>query len=202
MFERGWVVVSGVTTVEGPRPLSIDGSDDLEKVVTPWGSGFPENNGRGNDIVLINGHAPVADLQLAMARLDPTVPRICIIERAELSLDAFAEIYMFNVAAFLTLPCSIDDFETALTRARAGETYISEILSAKLLRGAGYAGEGSDWPKLSAREREVLALMLKGLNTKLIARRLDVSVRTVEAHRLSIRKKTGGSSYAQLALLL
>ena len=52
--------------------------------------------------------------------------------------------------------------------------------------------------QLSEREQEVLELMLEGLPNKLIARRIDLSTRTVESHRARIFTKLGANSLAQL----
>lgn len=43
--------------------------------------------------------------------------------------------------------------------------------------------------ELTPRERQVLLMMAQGLNNKAMARELAISVRTVETHRLSIRRK-------------
>ncbi|QBZ89761.1 response regulator transcription factor [Pseudomonas viciae] len=43
--------------------------------------------------------------------------------------------------------------------------------------------------ELTPRESQVLSKMVQGLNNKEMARELDISVRTVETHRLSIRRK-------------
>ncbi|MHC8319085.1 response regulator [Pseudomonas sp. LB3P31] len=43
--------------------------------------------------------------------------------------------------------------------------------------------------ELTPRESQVLCKMAQGLNNKEMARELDISVRTVETHRLSIRRK-------------
>lgn len=51
---------------------------------------------------------------------------------------------------------------------------------------------------LSEREREVLELMLEGIPNKLIARRIDLSTRTVESHRARIFIKLQADSLAQL----
>lgn len=51
---------------------------------------------------------------------------------------------------------------------------------------------------LSEREREVLELMLEGMPNKLIARRIDLSTRTVESHRARIFIKLQADSLAQL----
>ena len=51
---------------------------------------------------------------------------------------------------------------------------------------------------LSTREREVLDLVLEGLQTRAIAERLCVSVKTVEFHRGRIREKLQVGSLAEL----
>lgn len=55
--------------------------------------------------------------------------------------------------------------------------------------------------RLSPREREVLALVADGKSSKEIAVQLGISVRTAEAHRDSIAKKTGIRTVAGLTRL-
>src|SRR5262249_12607696 len=50
---------------------------------------------------------------------------------------------------------------------------------------------------LTKREQEVLALILEGLNTKLIARQLAISVRTAEHHRAAIMQKMQARNISQ-----
>ncbi len=56
--------------------------------------------------------------------------------------------------------------------------------------------------KLTQREREVAALVARGLSNKLIARELDISDKTVGVHRTHVLEKLGVHSAAQLAQLL
>jgi DNA-binding NarL/FixJ family response regulator len=60
-------------------------------------------------------------------------------------------------------------------------------------------GRGAD-PDLSAREREVLALVAEGLPNKLIARRLEISEKTVKAHLTSVFAQIGVTDRTQAAL--
>lgn len=46
-------------------------------------------------------------------------------------------------------------------------------------------------PLLTQREKEVLAMLADGANNKQISARLGMSVRTVETHRLNIKRKVG-----------
>ena len=54
---------------------------------------------------------------------------------------------------------------------------------------------------LTDREREVMQLALKGLPSKLIAKELDISHRTVEQHRSRLLEKLGVSSMTELIRL-
>lgn len=60
-------------------------------------------------------------------------------------------------------------------------------------------GTGST-PALTAREREVLALVGEGLSNRLIARRLGISEKTVKAHLTSVFAAIGVSDRVQAAL--
>lgn len=51
---------------------------------------------------------------------------------------------------------------------------------------------------LSDREYEVMTLVVAGLANKQIAHRLDLSEKTIEAHRSHVMKKTGATSVAEL----
>ena len=67
---------------------------------------------------------------------------------------------------------------------------------------AGRAGRTPNRDALTPRQREILRLVAEGLSTKAIARRLDISAKTVEAHRtqlmdrLNIHEVTGLVRYA------
>jgi two-component system, LuxR family, response regulator FixJ len=55
---------------------------------------------------------------------------------------------------------------------------------------------------LTAREREVLDLVTRGLANKVMAAELGVSQRTVEIHRARVMEKMGASSLAQLVRMV
>ncbi|MFL5863921.1 MAG: response regulator [Solirubrobacteraceae bacterium] len=64
-------------------------------------------------------------------------------------------------------------------------------------RAEGHSRSG---PDLSAREVEVLALVAEGLPNKLIARRLEISEKTVKAHLTSVFAQIGVTDRTQAAL--
>ncbi|MEB0043254.1 MULTISPECIES: response regulator transcription factor [unclassified Pseudomonas] len=71
----------------------------------------------------------------------------------------------------------------AIEAIAAGGTFYSAEVALKL------ASKKSDETELTPRESQVLVGLAQGLDNKTIARELAISVRTVETHRLSIRRK-------------
>lgn len=52
--------------------------------------------------------------------------------------------------------------------------------------------------ELSDREQEIMLLLVKGKQNKVVARKLGISHRTVEVHRARIMHKTGADNFAEL----
>ncbi len=92
------------------------------------------------------------------------------------SIRAGARGYVLKDAASWEIIAAIDAIA-------AGGSYYSDDLLQKTLSPPAEDGD------LTPREREVLQMLAQGLTNKAIARELDISVRTVETHRLSIRRK-------------
>jgi DNA-binding CsgD family transcriptional regulator len=65
---------------------------------------------------------------------------------------------------------------------------------------AGKPGERAEVPeaRLSDRELEVLALIGSALSTRAVSCRLNISMKTVEAHRSNIKRKLGVESSQEL----
>jgi DNA-binding NarL/FixJ family response regulator len=95
-----------------------------------------------------------------------------------------------------------DQLLVALRRVLAGERYVSESLAENLgrLRGGGEAGAMNDDPieRLSNRELQVLSLIGRGQSSREAADRLGLSVKTVETHRQSLKRKLNLATNAQL----
>jgi DNA-binding NarL/FixJ family response regulator len=84
----------------------------------------------------------------------------------------------------------------ALTHHRA---FVSSELSEALFGNfLGNNGSGNHSTALTARERNVVRLIAEGKSNKSIAYLLDISVKTVEAHRSSSMRKLNVHSTAQL----
>jgi|DEB0MinimDraft_3_1074331.scaffolds.fasta_scaffold25212_1 two-component system response regulator FixJ len=72
---------------------------------------------------------------------------------------------------------------------------------AKAIIAEAEADAAERFGRLTAREREVLALITDGRLNKETAHELGISPRTVENHRLRLMEKVGVKTFAQLVRL-
>jgi DNA-binding NarL/FixJ family response regulator len=114
---------------------------------------------------------------------------------AERMLAAGASGYIMKEAAFAQLL-------TALRKVLAGGRYLSDAmeqrLNAKREDGALAAAGTDPIGRLSNRELQVLSLIGRGLSSRQAAESLNVSVKTVESHRQSLKRKLNLATNAQL----
>ena len=89
--------------------------------------------------------------------------------------------YMLKYAATVEL-------EMVIRSVAQGKTYLSPSISRIIINSylERTDGELSPLEQLTARQREILQMIAEGRNTKEIAGTLDISVKTVEAHRLQL----------------
>jgi DNA-binding NarL/FixJ family response regulator len=74
---------------------------------------------------------------------------------------------------------SLEDLRLAVQRVLAGEKWVSSRLVSKLFSGQSYT---VGTPLLTTRQRELLHLLREGLDNQTLARRMGLSVKTVENH--------------------
>ena len=95
-------------------------------------------------------------------------------------------------------------------RVHGGIDYLEKPIDEQRLLAS--VREGLEWSRrsrefahrtaaLTRRERDVLALLVRGLSSKEIASELSISARTVDDHRSQITSKTGANSLAKLIAL-
>jgi len=109
----------------------------------------------------------------------------------ELSISSCARAFKAGAVDFLTLPCDPAHLVRALHHATR------EALSLWAYRTRSNELR-SKYERLTAREREVFALVSSGLPNKLIAERLNISEITVQIHRGRVMRKMAARSIASL----
>lgn len=80
----------------------------------------------------------------------------------------------------------------AIAAVAGGGTFLSPAVSKRLFRNQ------TPRPVLSLRESQILSGLARGLSSKQLAKELDLSVRTVEAHRQNIKRKLNLAGQAEL----
>jgi DNA-binding NarL/FixJ family response regulator len=101
-----------------------------------------------------------------------------------------------GASGYIMKQAATDQLVTALRTVLRGERFISETLKRSLETRREVDGGPSS--RLSARELQVISLIGRGLGTREIADNLSLSVKTVETHRLTIKRKLALDTNAQL----
>jgi DNA-binding NarL/FixJ family response regulator len=150
------------------------------------------------DVILIDLEMPVLDGIEAIRRLKAagSTARIVVLttfsdrERILGALDAGALGYLLKDA-------DPDEIIRGVRATAAGQSPLAPQAAHELITERAQTRSEIE---LSPREREVLALVADGLPNKLIARRLEISERTVRAHLTSVFAQIGVTDRTQAAL--
>ncbi|MEA2286992.1 MAG: hypothetical protein QOJ21_3035, partial [Solirubrobacteraceae bacterium] len=102
-----------------------------------------------------------------------------------------------GACGYLLKDVASDEVAEGIRAAARGESPLDPRAARTILTARA---EPDPLSALSAREREVLGLLLDGLPNKLIARRLEISEKTVKSHLTRIFREIGVSDRTQAAL--
>lgn len=106
--------------------------------------------------------------------------------------DRFYRAMTAGADGYLIKEDSDGELLQAISRVRSGKTYLSPMFSEGLVGDvlSGYRNDSKDlYQELTAREKEVLKLVVDGKTSKDIAEFLGVSFRTVDHHRANLLRK-------------
>ncbi len=104
-----------------------------------------------------------------------------------------------GAAGYLLKDCVEDELVEAIRTVARGGRFLSDSL-APFASQARPPAAGDEYDLLTARERQIHQLLAEGNSNKDIARRLGLSLHTVETHRGHIMNKLGAGSVAELVL--
>jgi DNA-binding NarL/FixJ family response regulator len=149
------------------------------------------------DVVLIDLSMPRLGGIEATLRIVETSPETRVVvltafadrERILGAIDAGALGYLLKDA-------SPEELLAAVHAAARGEAPLAPKAASEVLA----ARAGRREAELTGREREVLGLVVEGLPNKLIARRLEISEKTVKAHLTRVFERIGVTDRTQAAL--
>ncbi len=108
------------------------------------------------------------------------------------------ECFKAGAKGYLLKDCAGKELVDAIRSLYDGKSYLSSAVTNLIMNELGQNNAETAKPQLSNREREVLALIADGKNTKEIAFTLNVSTKTIETIRMNTMKKIGVFSIAEL----
>ena len=150
------------------------------------------------DVVLMDISMPGVDGIEATRRITEADPSARVVILTSFSdQKGILEAIDAGAIGYLLKDAAPDELFSGIRAAAAGESPLAPPAARALLK----ARRGGDATKeLTEREREVLALVAAGLPNKLIARKLEISEKTVKTHLTSIYRRIGVDSRTEAAL--
>lgn len=153
-------------------------------------------------VVIVRPRLPLAehgDALHALSRRSGNAKLLALLAVAE--ADAIPELHGAGFSAFLRTDAGVGEFQAAFRALRQGDVYLSGVLADGAFLQDRKGRPAAMPVGLTGREQEVLRLIAVNMSNKDIARRLRLSVRTVETHRFHIRKKTRAGNWRELAVV-
>lgn len=144
------------------------------------------------NLVLMDIAMPGLNGLEATARLTKALPEVRVIILSMHQNEEYVRQALRNGAvAYLLKDAAPLELELALKAVLRGETYLSPAVSRGIVSDYVQRLRADEQPgdALTPRQREVLQLVAEGHSTKEIARRLDLSVKTVDTHRSQLMKQ-------------
>ena len=180
---------SGVRAELGDRVEVVGEAADVESAVLGIRSSDPE-------VVLLDVHLPGGGGRAVLETLKPERPDLVFLA---LSVSDAAEDVIAVIRAGAR---GYVDLAAAVLRVRDGDAVFSPRLAGFVLDA--FSGDppvsvaDPDLEQLTPREREVMRLIARGYTYKEIARRLSLSIKTVETHVSAVLRKLQLSSRHEL----
>jgi len=93
-----------------------------------------------------------------------------------------------GASGYMLKDSATTELELAINSVIQGKIYLSPSISRTVIDDylQRVGGAASPLEQLTSRQREILQLIAEGKNTKEIAAELDISIKTVESHRLQL----------------
>jgi two-component system, NarL family, response regulator NreC len=153
------------------------------------------------DIIIMDIGMPGLNGIEATRQITRDNPKVKVIGLSMHSSDKYVrEMFKAGATGYLLKDCSFEELVEAIRTVMSGRTFISPSIGDMVIKE--YTSKEDDvksvFTILSQREREVLQLLAEGQSTKQIGTQLNISPKTVEAHRLRLMEKLEIDNVAQL----
>jgi two-component system, NarL family, response regulator LiaR len=153
------------------------------------------------DVVLMDLVMPRLDGVGAMRELRRRLPSARVIVLTSFpDDDRLLPAIRAGAAGYLLKNADPQEVVRAVRAAHAGEALLDPGVAARLVEAIAQPPGAEPAERLTPREREVLALIARGMPNKLIARELEISEKTVKTHVGHLLAKLGVTDRTQAAL--
>ena len=152
------------------------------------------------DIIVMDVSMPHLNGLKATERLNEVCPQVKVLTLTRHTDEGYLQLILRAGASGYVLKQSPPaELLHAIRAVAAGGKYLDPAVTGKVMgayaeRSASFRGDAKGGRELSEREAEVLRLIAWGHSNKEIAARLEVSVKTVEAHKANSMRKLGMQS--------
>jgi DNA-binding NarL/FixJ family response regulator len=144
------------------------------------------------DVVLLDISMPLLNGIEAAKQIKKLLPGVKVVFLTMHSdMEYVREAFRAGASAYLLKRSAATELVSGITEVLRGRTYISSSIAEELggsLPGMAMRAKASSGP-LTDRQREVLQLVAEGRSSKEIAAILNITVKTVEFHKATIRAK-------------
>ncbi|MGI5921539.1 MAG: response regulator [Syntrophomonadaceae bacterium] len=186
---------------EGLRKL-LELDENIE-VVTEVGDGQGAINVARReklDVILMDVNMPGTDGIVATRVIKREYPAVKVIVLTIYEDEEVVEMVKAGVSAYVLKDVAGSELIDTIYKVMAGEVVIHPRVASRLVRELTRPEKKKDEIKLTRREMDVLALLVKGNTNKDMAELMCISEKTVKNHLTSIFRKLGVKDRTQAAV--
>ncbi len=143
---------------------------------------FVQNN--DYDFVMLDVQMPNTDSYALMETFKSNYPSLKVLVFSMNSENIYALRFIkAGAKGFISKEAPMDEVKKAIDLVLNGKKYISEEMLFVLAEGSGNSSESNPFNSLSAREFEIVSMLLNGKTISVIASDLNLGISTVGTHK-------------------
>jgi DNA-binding NarL/FixJ family response regulator len=193
------VLIDGIIAVlKTESEIEVVGCSLNGEQLLQW---YEENT---SDVLILDINMPKIDgiAVLQEFKKRNATPNVVILSSYD-DVKLVKEVMKIGAKGFLAKKCASEEIVEAIKTVSTGENYFSRDIQNKIVTSFSESEDTKNTrllKLLTDREKEILVLITKELNTREIAGSLFISVNTVETHRKNLIKKLEVKNVVGLAL--
>ncbi|CFX12221.1 Transcription regulator LuxR, C-terminal [Syntrophomonas zehnderi OL-4] len=152
------------------------------------------------DVILMDVNMPGTDGIVATRVIKREMPSTKVIALTIYEDEEVVDMVKAGVSAYVLKDVAGSELIDTIHRVMAGEVVIHPRVAKRLIKEINRSEQIQDTVKLTRREKDVLALLVKGSSNKDMAETMFISEKTVKNHLTSIFRKLGVKDRTQAAV--